>query len=82
MKPRFDKGDILRVIGEVREVNGSLSVELVPLKPPGDPGRAPSRFFKEADQEAVNEIGRRARTEEEKATFLRAVEWDDGQKIL
>ena len=75
MKPRFDEGDILRVIEEVRDLNGDLSVELIPLKPPGGTGRAPRRIFKLADQEDVDEVGRRADTEEEKETFRRAVEW-------
>ena len=79
MNPRFDKGDILRVIDEVREVNGDLSVELIPLKPPGEPGRVANsnRFFKVVDQKDVDEVGKRARTEEEKKTFRRAVDWVD-----
>ena len=75
MTPRFDKGDVLRVIGESRDGKGDLSVELLPLKPPGESGHASRGFFKVADQEDVDEVGRRAGTEEEKLAFLRAVKW-------
>ena len=77
-KPRFDKGDILRVIGEGTEVEeGSLSVELLQLKPPSESGRALREFFEKADREAVFEVLRRARTKEERVAFLRAVEWGE-----
>ena len=77
MRPYFDKGDILRVVGEPVTVNGTVLVELLSLKPPGNQGPVPKLFLRVADQEDVDEFGRRARTEEEKETFLRAVRWDD-----
>ena len=75
-KPRFDKGDILRVIGEGTEVEeGSLSIEVLPLRPPSESGRALREFFEKVEREAVFEILGRARTKEERAAFFRAVAW-------
>lgn len=72
----FQKGNILRVIGYVQEfTDGSLSFELIRLTPPGESGRAMRGFFEMVDQEAADEVGRRAETEEERATFWRAMEW-------
>lgn len=76
-KPHFDKGDILRVIGEPARVGDIVSLNLLSLKPPREQGYAPTQFFRVADQEDVDEVGRRAGTEEEKAAFRMTVEFDE-----
>ena len=75
--PHFEKGEILRVIWEPVRLEGFTYVTVISLKPPGDMGAAPIESFKVADQEEVDEVGRRAGTEEEKETFKRVVEWED-----
>ena len=67
MKPRFYRGDVLRVLGVLREDDGSLTYELISLNPPGQVGRAPKHFFEEVGWEPVHKV----RTEEEKEAFLR-----------
>ena len=73
-KPSFAKGDILRIIGHKRR--GDQYFHILPLKPPGEVGRELRSSFEAADQDAVDEVGREARTEEEKAIFRVAVEWE------
>ena len=51
--------------------------ELLPLKPPGEAGPALIRDFEHADREAVDEVGRKARTPKELHCFQYAVEWED-----
>ena len=74
-KPTFAKGDILRIIGHKRR--GDQYFHILPLKPPGNVGRALRSNFEAADQDAVDEVGKEATTEKEKAIFRTAVEWED-----
>ena len=74
-KPYFRQGDVLRIIGFRRR--GDLYFELLPLKPPGEAGRALRSDFEVADQAAVDRVGREAATEKERDCFRSAVEWED-----
>ena len=74
-KPYFRKGDVLRIIGFRRR--GDLYFELLPLKPPGEAGRALRSDFEVAHQAAVDRVGREAATEKERDCFRSAVEWED-----
>ena len=74
-KPFYKKGDILRIIGHRRRHD--LYYEVLPLKPPGEAGRALKCDFEEANHAAVDEVGRQARTEKEIDSFRCAVEWED-----
>ena len=51
--------------------------ELLPLKPPGEAGPALIQDFEPADQEAVDEVGREARTAKEMDSFWSAINWED-----
>ena len=83
--PRFEKGDLLRVVGEVREFKegdvlryigevkesqtGSLSYALVRVKPPGERGRALKGFFEKVGKEAVTKVEWSAMTRDERWVF-------------
>ena len=73
--PYSRKGDILRIVGD--RWRGDVDFQLLPLKPLGEAGRVRRDGFEGVEDEAVEEVGRSARTEEEKQAFRRAVEWED-----
>ena len=51
--------------------------ELLPLKPPGEPGKALIQHFEPADQSAADEVGREAKNEKEIDSFQCAMNWED-----
>ncbi|KAF6218721.1 hypothetical protein HO133_005263 [Letharia lupina] len=74
-KPYFKRGDVLRIIGHRRRRDQHF--ELLPLKSPGEAGRALRSDFEAVDQGDVDVVGKEAMTEKEKDCFRCAVEWED-----
>lgn len=61
----------------LKHISTDQHFELLPLKPPGEEGRALIRDFEPAGQAAVDAVGREASTGKEKDSFRCAVEWED-----
>ena len=51
--------------------------EVLPLKPPGEPGLVRNRDFEPADLAAAEEVGRELRNDKELDSYRCAMEWKD-----
>ena len=51
--------------------------EVLPLKPPGEPGIVRIRDFEPADLAAAEEVGRELRNDKEVDSYRCAMEWTD-----